>query len=88
MEKQLGVTEAREKLSSIVERVQYRGDCYVISRHGRPAAAVVPVEVHENWRQRREFFDLDRDLHGQADLSAEEADRLANEAVAAIRAER
>jgi hypothetical protein len=61
----------------------------VISRHGRPAAAVVPVEVHENWRrQRREFFDLVRDLQGQADLSAEEADRLANEAVAAIRAER
>ena len=61
MEIVLGVTKAREKLSEIVESVQYENDAYIISRHGRPAAAVVPVEVYESWkRQRKEFFALIR----------------------------
>ena len=86
MEKVLGVTEARKKFSNIVEQVQYQGDTYLISRHGKPAAAVVPVEVYEYWqRQRAEFFDLIRNIQKEADLSPEEADRIAAEAVAAIR---
>ena len=86
MEKVLGVTEARKKFSNIVEQVQYQGNTYLISRYGKPAAAVVPVEVYENWqRQRAEFFDLIRDMQEEADLSPEEADRIAAETVAAIR---
>ena len=86
MEKVLGVTEARKKFSSIVEQVQYQGDTYLISRHGKPAAAVVPVEVYENWQQQRaEFFDLIRDMQEEADLSPEEAVRIAAGAVAATR---
>lgn len=53
METVLGVTKARDKLSEIVESVQYQNDAYIISRHGRPAAAVVPVEVYESWKRRR-----------------------------------
>ena len=87
MEKVLGVTEARKKFSNIVEQVQHGGDTYVISRYGRPAAAVVPVEVYENWQRQREgFFDLVRSMQNEADLSPEEADQVAVEAVAAIRA--
>ena len=87
MEKVLGVTEARKKFSTIVEQVQHGGDTYVISRYGRPAAAVVPVEVYENWQRQREgFFDLVRSMQNEADLSPEEADQVAVEAVAAIRA--
>ena len=71
METVLGVTKAREKLSEIVESVQYQNEAYIISRHGRPAAAVVPVEVYESWkRQRKEFFDLIRQFQeasGEAD---------------------
>ena len=59
METVLGVTKAREKLSEIVESVQYENNAYIISRHGRPAAAVVPIEVYESWkRQRKELFEL------------------------------
>ena len=59
METVLGVTKAREKFSEIVESVQYQSDAYIISRHGRPAAAVVPIEVYESWkRQRKELFAL------------------------------
>ena len=59
METTLGVTKAREKLSEIVESVLYQNDAYIISRHGRPAAAVVPIEIYESWkRQRKEMFAL------------------------------
>ena len=86
MERNLGVTEAREKLSDLVDRVEHQGDAFIISRHGKPAAAVVPVEVYENWkRQRREFFDLIQQMQERADLEPEEADRIALEAVAAAR---
>ena len=88
MEKVLGVTEARKKFSDIVEQVQHQRDTYLISRYGKPAAAVVPVEVYENWqRQREEFFDLIRNLQKESDLSPEQADQVANEAIAAIRAQ-
>jgi prevent-host-death family protein len=86
MEKELGVTEARKEFSDLVESVQYRGDAYIINRHGKPAAAVVPVQVYKNWRQqRRELFQLIRDMQNEADLDPEDADLLAAEAVAEVR---
>ena len=88
MEKELGVTEARREFSAIVDRVQHEGDTYIVNRHGKPAAAVVPMQVYESWkRQRDEFFDLVRKAQQRAGLEPEDADRLAAEAVAAIRAE-
>ncbi len=71
METLVGVTKAREKLSEIVESVQYQNDAYIISRHGRPAAAVVPIEIYESWkRQRKELFTLIKQFQeasGEAD---------------------
>lgn len=70
MEKRLGITQAREKFKDLVERVQYKGDMYIINRHGKPAAAVVPVELYESWkRQREEFFDLIREIQ-EANIDA------------------
>ena len=87
MERVLGITKAREDFSTIIEQVQYQGDSYIISRHGKPAAAVVPVQVYETWkRQRDEFFDLIRQAQQEANLAPEDAERLAAEAVAAVRA--
>ncbi len=63
MEKKLGITEARQDFSSIVEEVQYQGQSFVISRHGKPVAAVVPLEVYDNWKQQRKrFFDTIRKI--------------------------
>lgn len=65
MERKLGVTKAREKFGEIVDQVQYQGDTFIISRHGKAAAAVVPVDVYENWKQqRRKFFDAVRKIQG------------------------
>ena len=47
MERILGVTKAREKFGDLVEQVQYQGDTYIISRNGKPAAAIVPIGVYE-----------------------------------------
>ena len=89
MERMLGITQAREEFSTVIEQVQYQGDSYIISRHGKPAAAVVSIEVYQNWlRQREEFFDLVRRVQQEATLAPEEAERLAAEAVAAVRAQR
>ena len=88
MERALGVTEARKEFRDLVEKVQYQGDAYIISRHGKPAAAVVPVQIYENWkRQREELFDLIRDMQADADLDLVEAEQLAAEAVVAVRRE-
>ena len=52
----IGVTEAREKLSEIVDQVQHKGETFIIRRHGKPAAAVVPVKVLERWQRERELL--------------------------------
>ena len=88
MAKALGVTEARRQFSNIVEQVQHQGRAYVVERYGKPAAAVVPVEVYERWqREQREFFAAVRELQQRADLSPEEAAQVAAEATAAVRDE-
>jgi prevent-host-death family protein len=86
MEKVLGVTQARSEFSAIVEQVQYQGDTYIISRHGKPAAAVAPIQVYEAWKQeRRQFFEFIRQAQQEANLTPEEADRIAAAAVTAAR---
>ena len=66
MEKMIGLTEARKQFSGIVNEVMYQGDTYVIEKQGKPAAAVVPMDVYEQWRRRRErFYDLIRDVQEQ-----------------------
>lgn len=86
MDKRIGVTEARSNLSEIVEQVQFRGNAYIINRNGKPAAAVVPIDVYENWkRQRRAFFDSVREMQQRSRLPARSAERLAAQAVRAAR---
>ena len=41
------LTEARNRLSEIVEDVASTGSEFVISRHGRPAAVVIGYEEYE-----------------------------------------
>ena len=63
MEKELGVTDARRQLSSIIDEVRYRGDNYVILKHGEPAAAIVPIGVYRKWQdERQELFNVIREI--------------------------
>jgi prevent-host-death family protein len=87
MERVLGITKARQEFSNVVEQVQYQGNSYVISRHGKPAAAVVPVEVYESWRrQRQALFDAVRKIQeANKDADPDEVMQDVLEAQQAIR---
>ena len=87
MERQLGVTEARKQFAQMIDEVKYRGDNYIIVRHGEPAAAVVPVEVYLQWkREREELFDLIRGVQAEnADADPDEVMREVLEAQQAVR---
>ena len=54
MERKLGITKARKELSRLVDQVRVAGDSIVIERHGRPAAALVPIDVYEQWKCERQ----------------------------------
>ena len=87
MEKTIGAFEARRQFGSILQDVTARGDEFVVERHGEPVAALVPIELYERWkRQREEFFAQMHEIAARSNLTPEEADALATEAVQAARA--
>ena len=54
MDRETTITEARKNLAGIVDRVEFKGENYVIVRHGQPAAAIVPLQVYRQWQRERE----------------------------------
>jgi antitoxin (DNA-binding transcriptional repressor) of toxin-antitoxin stability system len=86
MEKTVSAFEVRRGFGQMVQDILTRGDKFVVERHGTPVAAMVPIEVYEQWKQSRErFFETLRTAQANADLSEEEAAQLAAEAVKAAR---
>ncbi|MCB9102523.1 MAG: type II toxin-antitoxin system Phd/YefM family antitoxin [Anaerolineales bacterium] len=86
MEKVIGVTQARSELNTIVDQVKSRGETFIIQRHGKAAAVLVPIEIYELWKQQKEsFFETFRQTQKQADLDSDLAEEIAAEAIAAIR---
>ena len=82
MEKTIRAFEARRNFGRILQDVVACGDKVIVERHGQPVAVVVPVEVYKQWQQKRqEFFDTMRIAAERANMSPEEADELAAEAV-------
>ena len=87
MEKELGVTAARRQLSTIIDEVRYRGDNYVIVKHGEPAAAIVPMSLYRKWQsERQELFAAIREVQ-QKNLDAD-PDEVMEEVLAAQQAVR
>jgi prevent-host-death family protein len=88
MERTIGAFEARRSFGRVIQAVAGRGDHFLIERHGEPVAAVVPIEVYEQYKRARgEFFAHMRAVSERAALPPEAADVLAQEAVAAVRAQ-
>ena len=72
-------------LGKVLQEVT-RGDKYIVERNGEPIAAVVPIELYNQWRREREaFFEKLQEVQERSGLSPEEADQLAAEAVQAVR---
>lgn len=61
MIKTLPITEAREKLTTLVEKADKQLDEYVITVNGRPAAVLMSAAEYESWRETEEIL-ADREL--------------------------
>jgi antitoxin YefM len=59
--KTLSLSEAKAKLSGLVEDVERRDAEVMITRNGRPAAVLVSPEEYESWKETRAIR-ADRDL--------------------------
>jgi len=88
----IGVTEARSKFGELVDQVRYRGDTVVLTKSGKPAAAIVPFEFLEKLQQEREelFSVIDEVQAQNRDLDTLSEDDLldfVNEIVHEVRAQ-
>lgn len=87
MEKRVSAVDVRRTFGQMLQDILNRGDRVVVERHGAPVAAVVPIEVYEQWKQSREhFLETLRVAQAAANLSEEGAAQLAEEAKVAARA--
>jgi prevent-host-death family protein len=59
--KTLSLSEAKAKLSGLVEEVVRRDEEVMITRNGRPAAVLVSPEEYDSWKETRAIR-ADRDL--------------------------
>ena len=77
----------RQNLGELLNQVQYRGDSIVVTKDGKPVAALVDYPLYERIRRLRELFDsltekLGDAYEGVSDTTAEAEIR---EAVRAVR---
>ena len=77
----------RQNLGELLNEVQYRGDSVVITKGGKPVAAIVDIALYERIRRMQE--DFDRMLDALAEVGKKvpesEVDSLVAEAVAQSR---
>ncbi len=56
----------RQNLGELLNEVQYRGDSVVITKGGKPVAAIVDIALYERIRSMREDFDRMLDALAEA----------------------
>jgi prevent-host-death family protein len=54
----VSVSEARQSFADLVNRVAYRNERVLVTRHGRPIAAIVPMEQVEFLERAEDAYDL------------------------------
>lgn len=74
MIKILPITKAREKLTTLVDRVDKRLDEYIITVNGKPAAVLMSATEYDSWRETNEIL-ADKKLmkaikQGEKDIKA------------------
>ncbi len=82
MEKTLSAFEVRRNFGKMLQDVAAKGDKIVVERHGEPVAVLVPLSVYEQWQcNRTRAYNALREIAERVNMSPEEADELAEEAV-------
>ncbi|MGH7440980.1 MAG: type II toxin-antitoxin system Phd/YefM family antitoxin [Polyangiaceae bacterium] len=70
--KRLSLAEAKAHISELVDWAEHRGERIVILRHGKPAAAIVPVAVAAPPRHRaKRAMDADKSAQSIRDFIEE-----------------
>lgn len=77
----------RKNLGELLNEVQYRGDSVVITKGGKPVAAIVDIALYERIRRMREDFDrmLSELAEAGDKMSESDVDSMVSEAVAESR---
>ncbi|MDH5203322.1 MAG: type II toxin-antitoxin system Phd/YefM family antitoxin [Nitrospirota bacterium] len=83
MGKIVTIEYARKKLGDLVDSARLRGDQYIISKKGKPAAAIVPIEVVQRHEEsKRALLRLIEEVHEKnKGKKAEEIEKIIDEAV-------
>jgi prevent-host-death family protein len=84
---EVSAVKFRQNLGEMLNQVQYRNDSIVISRDGKPVAALVDAELFARIRRMRERFDVVSAKIAKAFENVPEAEGLAEieEAIAKVR---
>lgn len=83
MRREATATTVRENLDEILKQVQNRGESTVVTKHGKPVAALVNYALYERIRKLRESFTALTDKLGQvyADVPVATAEAEINPAI-------
>lgn len=90
MQREATAMTVRQNLGELLNEVQYRHDSIVITKAGKPVAAMVDMDTYERMRRKddgafeRAWAEFAK---GFEDLSEEQAQALADQALAEARAE-
>ena len=91
MQREATAMTVRQNLGELLNEVQYRHDSILITKAGKPVAAMVDIATYERMR-RKESGDFERlwaeMAKGFQDMSEEEVDELVSAEVKAVRSER
>lgn len=87
MVERVGSREMRNRLADMLGRVRYSGEMFIVERSGKPMAAMIPVELFEQFIQEREmrFQVLDRIRTRIPDVPGEAVIEDVADALAAVR---
>ena len=90
MGKTVTIEDARKRLGDLVDSARLKGDQFIISKKGKPAAALVPIEVAQKHEDaKRALLALIEEVHDRnKGKKAEEIECLIDEAVKWARRDR
>ena len=85
MERSIGATDLRQRLTDVLQAVRERGETYIVETFGRPQAAIINLDEYQRIqhfrREREAFFEW---LEFTAVRNAERNVGLSDEEVLAI----
>ena len=88
MERVIGASEFDNDLEEALRMVSSPGERIVLTRDGKPVAALLSVEDYQKWKRsiRHELVTMIQANAEVVDMSPEEADELVSEAICVTRA--